>query len=650
MTGSGAEARLASRPGRGVRGAVAAPGSHAVRSEHAVTALGTVAVSCAVGVLAVSLAYWAGRAGHEGLVPNVVYWVGQVLIVAPVALRLLSPSPPPRTWALGALALLVTAEYVVKFCYSPVMFTFPDELQHWRGTQNILRTGELFTTNASLPISPSYPGLEEVTAAFSSVTGMSVFVSGLLVVGAAHLTLVALLFALFTKVSGSERIAALGASVYVLNPHFTNFDSMFIYQVLALPFLVLALYAVFELAEGGGLDRSHARGLWVVLAASLVTVTVTHHVTSYVLTGLLGLLVVVTLVRSGWSAARVTLVAFVVAASLSLTWALTVAPRTLGYFTPALTSLAEGLLPASGTSATQTSLPAGPVFDRLLVVAFILGTALLVAAGIARVRNDGRRGDLTITFAIASLGYYAVVATRVLVPDGAELAGRALTFVFLPLSYVAALGLGGRGAPLDGRAAHGRTPSVERLVTRFGRVMPRGRFRRLVPVALATTIFLGSIAAGWPPYWERLPGSYQAGGFERAVSPQGVIAAKWALARLGAGNRFGVDRGNEALLGAYGRQDVVRDPARLYYSATIGSGDRAFLRESSLRYLLVDRRLARSLPDSGQYFPIDPRSGRIRRPIPMGRLDKYDGMPGVNRLYDSGSMVIYDLRRLSREE
>ncbi|HEY5248908.1 MAG TPA: glycosyltransferase family 39 protein, partial [Dermatophilaceae bacterium] len=180
------------------------------------------------------------------------------------------------------------AEYAVKYSYTPLMWAFPDELEHWRSTQDILETGRLFTVNYSLPISPDYPGLENVAAALSSITGLSVFACGLVIIGVAHLLLVALLYALFQRLSGSTRVAGIGALIYAMSPHFAFFDSMFIYQVLALPFLVLALYAVTRLTAPRGSPHARPRtGWWVMLVLSVVTVTVTHHMTTYVLGALL---------------------------------------------------------------------------------------------------------------------------------------------------------------------------------------------------------------------------------------------------------------------------------------------------------------------------------------------------------------------------
>ena len=153
---------------------------------------------------------------------------------------------------------------------------------HWRSTANILQTGKLFTANNLLPISPLYPGLEEVTSALASITGLSVFASGLIVAGTAHLLFVCVLFVLFRHVSGSHRVAGVAVLLYASESLFQSFDSMFVYQTLAVPFLGLTVLAVWRLAapQTGQQPRRlvHDRACCRLLAT-----VVTHHVTSYVL-------------------------------------------------------------------------------------------------------------------------------------------------------------------------------------------------------------------------------------------------------------------------------------------------------------------------------------------------------------------------------
>ena len=582
-----------------------------------------VTLCAAAGLLVVAAADTAGREGYAATSwANHVYWLGQALIICPVAARLVSPRVLAAAEALTIAAVPTLAEYLVKVCYSPAAFTFPDELEHWRSTVNLLHTGRLFTPNYMLPISPQYPGLEEATSAVSSVSGLSVFVSGLIVAGAAHLLFVCILYLLFRQISRSDRIAALGVLIYSSNPDLAAFDSMFVYQTLAVAFLALALLAAWRTstykAHGG-------RTGWLAVALLAVAVTViTHHVTALALVVMLISLTVVTLI-AGYrrSAGWLGLVAAASAAALAL-WITFVARGTIGYLAPA----GDGVLQAvhrllAGIHSAHAPAPATPLSNEVLAAADVLAVSVLVPVGWIAIRRDHRHQPWTVAMAIGAASWYLVVAVRLAVADGSELAGRAATFVFVPLALTAAVGL-------------------KHLISLGFR---RWRVPVVVIGALASVLILlfDGLANGWPPYWERLPGTYQAAGDERSVSPQGIAAAQWALAALGPDNRFAADVGNEPLLGAYGDQNPVGDVAYLYTSATFTLIDDARAVQQALRYVLVDTRLSGSLPVSGRYFPVDPNTDRYTHPLPLAYLTKFSRSPGVARIYDAGDIVIYKL-------
>ena len=67
-----------------------------------------------------------------------------------------------------------------------------------------------------------------------------------------------------------------------------------------------------------------------------------------------------------------------------------------------------------------------------------------------------------------------------------------------------------------------------------------------------------------------------------------------------------------------------------------------------MRYLVVDRRLSTSLPAVGIYFERgETVRGARTRPIEPTLLAKFDRAAGVDRLFDSGDIQIYDVGRLS---
>ena len=65
--------------------------------------------------------------------------------------------------------------------------------------------------------------------------------------------------------------------------------------------------------------------------------------------------------------------------------------------------------------------------------------SVLVPIGWWQVWRRYRRQPWAVALAIGALSWYIVVAVRLFVADGSELAGRASTFVFVPAGFVAAL-------------------------------------------------------------------------------------------------------------------------------------------------------------------------------------------------------------------
>ncbi len=594
-----------------------------------------VALVAAAGVLAVATAYTAGRLGHAGASwADHLYWLGQLLILTPVAARLLSRRALVASETVTLVVVLTVAEYLVKVCYSPAAFTYADELMHWRTATDIAATGKLFTANNLLPISPYYPGLEEVTSALASVTGLSIFISGLIVAGVAHLLFVCVLFVLFRYVSGSHRVAGVALLLYSSESLFQSFDSMFVYQTLALPFLGLTVLATYRLAAPQA--AGHRAGWFTLAVLSASATVVTHHVTSYLLVATLEVITLgALLARDRRLVAWASILALVSAVAFAA-WIVFVAPSTVGYLQPvaegawqSFRALLSGGQPGAPPPASAAN---GPLENQALSAAAVLIMSVLVPVGWWQVWRRYRHQPWMVALAIGAVSWYVVVAVRLFVADGSELAGRASTFVFLPAGFIAAL-------------------AVIRLTDNSLRwPVIRADLRRRAPVVVAVAVVaalalvLNGLVNGWPPYWERLPGPYQVAGAERSVGPEQVASADWALAVLGPGNRFATDEGDLPVLGSYGDQNTVGDDGYLYTSSAFTPAAAQQVQAQSIGYVLVDRRLSEMLPASGQYFPVDPNVGKYTRPLPLADLTKFDHVPGVARIYDSGNIVIYDLK------
>jgi hypothetical protein len=609
------------------------------------------------GVLLVALAYADGRDGGNGAM--VTYWIGQVVVFTPVAARMLSHRLAGAAESFLLVMGLAINQYFLKWMYSPDQFRFPDELQHWLATTLIMDTGKLFQANAALPPAVHFPGLAEMGAAVAALTGLPVTAAGLLVAAVAHLIFVGALFAMVARASGSPAVAGLTCVLYATALHYLFFNSMYLYQTAALPFLMLTVWAAQRWRSGGGPQFAAT-----ALVAMFVT-TVSHHVTAFVTVATLGLLAVSELLSAGrprrWSA----LAAPAAALLIVVLWVAFVAQEVIDYLTAPIDQIEQTVVMLLSREETSEAAPVASVALWQLAVQGAGLVALLVIY-LAVVQDTLRRRDRNpwhLAAVVGGAAFFACNGVRFLGTSGPEIAGRLSTFTYVPISIIVA------GALLHAVRLVPQRP--ERLVRRFARrpatdgaastkavgravVPPRTGTAPAGPVrmtlsrlaagsAVATLLLVGARAGGWPPVWALLPGPYLVSGFERSIDASGLAATDWARSTLGPGHRFGGDITAVALTSTYGRQDPVRESAPLFAGERWSLTDDELAARIDLEYLWVDRRLAEQRPASGAYFEHDPRAGRHTAPLPVATVTKFDSLIDIDRVYDNGDVRIYRL-------
>jgi len=227
---------------------------------------------------------------------------------------------------------------------------------------------------------------------------------------------------------------------------------------------------------------------------------------------------------------------------------------------------------------------------------------------------------------IGVFSFFAITGVRFIGAQGPELAGRASTFTYLPVSMLTAAVL------LRWMPQRPRLP----------RLSPVAR-RTLIGAAFATLLMIGARVGGYPSAAALLPGPYRVSAYELSVDDYNVAASDWALSALGRGHRFTADVTGINLLSTYGGQDAVRQTASLYYSTTFTEENRNLMYGFGIEYLWVDLRLAEQLPQSGSYFEPDPQAGRHASPLPLESLIKFDAVAGMDRVYDGGRIRIYQV-------
>jgi hypothetical protein len=603
-------------------------------------AAGALSVVAACGLLVVTVAFALSRSGRPYAEP--LFWAGLVTIVVPAAVRLTS-SAPSRAERLTIIAVVGMALYLVKVVHDPFQFTFSDDLVHAYNADQIVRTGSLFQENPILSVTPHYPGLESVTAAFASMTGLSTFVAGAVIVGIGRLLVMLALFFFFEQVSGSHRVAGLGALFYTANPSFLFFDAQFSYESLALPLLAVVLFMV---ARWMRVTRSsHNLGGAALVGLVILAVVVTHHMTSYALAAFLLLVTAVQLALGGrrWSAPPLGFAAFTVASIVA--WLVFVASDTVGYLSPVFTKAFEDTIHTISNESAPRALFAShegtrqPAWDRSVGMASAAIIVVTLPLGLRALWRRYSRDAIALVLGAAGVAYVVALALR-FVPGAWEVGSRASEFLFVGAAFVLALAVVERPPRELSRLVE---PLALRLVG--GRALPSvkaGAFGLAVAV-----VFAGGAIAGRPNEL-RLAGTLAVDVGGTTIEPQGSAAADWAREDLGPAHRFAAPASDGRLLLAYGRQLALTgkhpDIRAILRQARLAPWQLRVLRDNHIAYVLVDRRRVSDSPSRGYFFCL------VRSQCEQFSRRSYEKFDreGASRLFDSGDVAVFDVRRLTR--
>lgn len=576
-------------------------------------------LGAAAGIAAIAGADALSRTGSSG--GGVAFWLGLVLIVFPAALRLTGADAGSGERA-ATVVLVGLSLYAVKVLRDPFAFTFGDELAHLHNLQQITATGRLFGSNPILPVTPRYPGLESVAAGLSRTGAASGFAAGLVLIAAARTAFVLSIYLVYERLTGSARLAGLGALLCAAAPTFLFFSAQFSYESLAVPLAGVALLGLVRRQSAtDAVERRRWSAVTILAAAAVVP---THHITAYALTALL---LAVCVAQSILTRPRDApwVVAGVVAA-LTLAWLILVASRTVGYLSPVLTdavdNIADTVRRESGTRTLFRStggVEQTPWGERVVALGAVALLALAIVTGLATRWRTWRRRPLLLILGLAALAYLATLPLRV-VPAAWETASRSGSFLFVGVGLTAAAGLSwwlGRGDD---------TPA-----------------RRALAAAAVTLLIAGGVIAGWPSSI-RLAQPFRVSVAGTTLEPPAVAAARWSRERLGPGRRVGAQDADARILLVDGRQTAYQgvhpDIRGMLDAESLEPWQRRLLRENRLGILVTDRRTISADNIAGYAFD----RGRPEL-APAATSAKFD-LPTVDRLYDAGDLVIFDVRGL----
>jgi hypothetical protein len=588
----------------------------------------------ALGVLVVAIAFAVARA--EGKLGSVLFWAGLLIMVGPIAYRLLG-SAAGDSERLGLVLALGVGLYLVKVMYSPTGFTLHDELGHLRSTEEVLRTGGLYTHNPIVTAYSYFPGLHVATAALASISGLSLFAAGAILIGVMRVAMMIAIFAVLARITGSGRVAGIGAVVYAANPNFLYFDSQFSYESLAVPLAAVCLLAT-ALADRPGRGQRPAIAIAIVLAAAVV---VTHHMTSYALLIALTIWAVAALVRRRPPEPRLPVALIAGATALmAAAWLLVAGTAVWNELWPVISGGVEGLWQViSGSSGAKAPFTAAkghadPAYIKFLGIASVACLLLALPWGLLALWRSRRRHPALIMLGLAALAYPGTLALR-LSMAGTETSNRASEFVFLGLGAVVGIAfLRWLATPMDGRR---RAGSLRFAIT------------GILCVAVLGGVTVGTSSTAL------LPGPYRVSADSRSITPEGVAAARWVRKSLPFDRRMLTDAGNKGLMAAYGLQNpqgglsLGRPVAAIFSAHRLGPGVIKMIAYDDLEYLVVDLRLSRELPRSGRYFDSGEASAPTE-PLRAEALEKFSHSRLLDKIYSSGNIRIYSAQPLLNAE
>ena len=577
-----------------------------------------IVLSAGVGLLVCSIANALSRAT---LAPSpLIFWAGILILALPIFYRLTSEDASTGE-RFTLVCLLGIALYGVKIVRDVPIFTFSDELVHAYNANQIVAHHHLFHGNPVLRVTPFYPGLEGTTSALATMTGLSSYAAGVIVIGAARLTLLAALFLLFLRVSGSGRIAGLASAIYTCNFNFVYWGAQYSYESLALPLLVVALMA---LAEREAAPQRQARDWAAPILLVIAAVTVTHHLTSYALVTALAVLSLAGwLIRRTWRPPNPWPFA-TFAAVMAIAWLVVVASSTVGYLSPVLSNAVTAIAHTISGEAAPRALFQGEHSTAAPTPFMARAVALLAVAlpfGLRETWRKYREQPFALVFALAAIGFFGTLALR-LTPPAWETGNRASEFLFIGLAFVLACA---------GLAALRHWSSAR-------------RGRALLAAAIGLVLVGGAIS-GWP--WDsQLDRPLRVTAHGGTIVSQPLAMAEWAADEV-PGGRFAATTADANLLlvpggkavrtGPYPDvEDVLTDPR-------LPPWELRLLRHNRLRYVVADRRIASSDSVRGYYFSTNsPNAGG--QLLPKGVVTKFNRVPGVARIYTNGAITVYDLK------
>lgn len=592
-----------------------------------------------VGIVLVAWAYAYASIVFNTQLQYHVFWLGVLVFTVPAFLRLCS-SEVSRAERLAIVVAVALFDYVPKFLRDPQTPLFHDELAHWRQSELLFNSGKLFQDNPVIHIIADFPGLHILTVSLRHLSGISTFQAGTAMMLTLHICSLLGIFVIAERMSNSARVAALAAFLYSINPAYMYFDTEYSYESMAIVFAIWTVAALLMVQEAEG-DRPRQAAWFIVGMIVAAGCIVTHHLSSYTTALILVAITGVTAWRAwrgGESRATLVLTAGYTGAVIAgaVAWLVLVAPDTIGYLSPyPIQAWAEILQILSHHSSSRAAFAGSttPLYEHLSAYLALIIVAIGAAAGLWLLRRQRPRTAAALALVLFGLLYFPSIPAA-LTQSGAEGAHRSWAYSYIGLCLLLA-------------------PLIPWLLQRVAAWWAAARMAVLGALSVCMVIVLiGNVGMNVNETY-RLPGAFVYGSDTRSLTPELLGLTQWFRSTEGTGRYLVTDRYTGLALAGFGEEwtSSASTGFRVWELFGIGLKKRwvqrppdplpAQLQDSGYQYLVIDKRMADSVPQIGVYFePDEPGAFQGRLPT-TGILSGYGRLPWAIRIYQSNNLSVY---------
>jgi hypothetical protein len=311
---------------------------------------------------------------------------------------------------------------------------------------------------------------------------------------------------------------------------------------------------------------------------------------------------------------------------------MTIASSTVGYLTPIIGgALNSTFRLIAGEEAGRelfrsTSGYLAPLWERVVGIGSVLIVVLALPVGAWQIWRQRHEHPIFLVLLGAALAYCGSLLLR-LTPAAWEMGNRASEFVYIGVAFVAAT----------------------TIVTLWKLRRLHGLLYQAILAVSVLLLFIGGIIAGWPPA-VRLPPPYFVSVNGVVIEPPGVAAARWAYTHLGPNNRIAADESNARLMFTYGDQYPLTGQTggirALIFAQHLDWSADEIVQATAIRYVVLDMRLASWNTMLGLYFTRPGVTLTANDLMEPATQTKFDSAQNVSRLFDSGTLAIYDVGAL----